>query len=145
MLFNYHYVSHSIEKFQEYLDHLLKEVWCKPTGDFSIELLHPELKAIVEDISNDNKVQKDHLFGPIQRIYNLFKTQLNAAQRLQVAIWYDNNNDIEALCANDPLKATWNVRSDQGDQCGPRGGVKEFLPKSIPGRYRPHGGASTDR
>jgi hypothetical protein len=39
MLFNYRYVNHSIERFQEYLDHLVKEVWCKATGEFSLDLL----------------------------------------------------------------------------------------------------------
>jgi hypothetical protein len=104
MLFTYHYVNHNIEQFQEYLQHLVKEVWCKADGDFTPELLHPKLKDIVEDISNDESITTDPLDGPIRTIYELFRRQLTAAQREQVAIWYDNNNDIEALCANDPRK-----------------------------------------
>lgn len=104
MLFNYRYVSHDIEGFQVYLDHLVKEVWCKAAGDFSLDLLHPELKLIVEDIFNNDAIKKDHLYGPIQRIYDIFKRQLTAAQRQQVAVWYDRNNDIPALCACDPNK-----------------------------------------
>lgn len=104
MLFNYHYVPHPIEGFQVYLDHLVKEVWCKAIDDFSLDLLHPELKLIVEEIFNDDSITKDHLDGPIRQIYELFKTQLTAAQRQQVSNWYDHNNDIEALCACDPDK-----------------------------------------
>jgi hypothetical protein len=104
MLFNYRYVKHGIERFQVYLDHLVKEVWCKANGDFSIDLLHPELKLIVETVFNDESITTDPLDGPIRRIYELFKTQLTAAHRQQVSDWYDYNNDIEALCACDPNK-----------------------------------------
>jgi hypothetical protein len=99
MLFNYRYVNHSIEKFQVYLDHLVKEVWCKAGGPFALNLLHPELQVIVEAISNDESITKDHLDGPIRRIHQIFRTQLSAEQRQQVSTWYDHNNDIEALCA----------------------------------------------
>jgi hypothetical protein len=118
MLFNYRYVNNSIERFQVYLDHLVKEVWCKATGAFSLDLLHPELKLIVEDIFNDDAVTKDHLDGPIKRIYELFRTQLSADQRQQVSRWYDHNNDIEALCACCPDKppATYaNIRAINTD------------------------------
>jgi len=104
MLFNYRYVNHSIEGLQVYLDHLVKEVWCKASGPFSLDLLHPELKVIVEDISNDDSITKDYLDGPIRQIYELFRDQLTPIQRVQVSAWYDQNNDIEALCAGDPSK-----------------------------------------
>jgi len=104
MLFNYRYVNHSIEGLQVYLDHLVKEVWCKANGPFSLDLLHPELKLIVEEISNDDSITKDYLYGPIRRIYELFRVQLTPVQRAQVSAWYDHNNDIEALCAGDPSK-----------------------------------------
>lgn len=104
MLFNYRYVEHGIQTFQTYLDPLVLEVWCKPTSDFSIDLLHPDLKQIVEDISNDASIKKDHLFGPIKEIYEIFRTQLTSAERAQIATWYEANNDIEALCSNHPVK-----------------------------------------
>jgi hypothetical protein len=108
MLFNYRYVNHSIEGFQVYLDHLVKEVWCKAAGDFSLDLLHPDLRAIVMEIydTEENVARgriSDWLYGPIQEIFDLFKN-LDPAQRQQISNWYDNNNDIEALCAGDPLK-----------------------------------------
>jgi hypothetical protein len=108
VLFNYRYVNHSIERFQVYLDHLVKEVWCKATGDFSLELLHPDLREIVLEIYNTEEDTSrgrinDWLYGPIQKIYNLFK-RLEPPQRQQISVWYDDNNDIEALCACDSLK-----------------------------------------
>src|SRR5581483_8913846 len=92
---------------QVYLDHLVKEVWCKAAADFSLDLLHPELREIVLEIYNTEEDRtrgktKDWLYGPIQTIYNIFKTQLNPDQRDQVVHWYDHNNDIAALCAGDP-------------------------------------------
>lgn len=104
MLFNYRYVEHDIEKFQTWLDHLVKTVWCRNGGNYALDLLHPDLKAAIEEIANDDRIQKDHLDGPIKKIDELFQNQLNAVQRTQVSEWYDNNNDIEALCANDPQK-----------------------------------------
>jgi hypothetical protein len=102
MLFNYRYVNHSIEKLQVYLDHLVKEVWCKANGPFSVNILHPDLQAIVKEIADDESITKDHLDGPIRRIYEIFRTQLSAAQRDQVARCYDHNNNIEALCSCHP-------------------------------------------
>jgi len=108
MLFNYHYITHDIEKFQTWLDHLVKVVWCNAMGDFNIDLLHPDLRAVVLDIYNTEDAKPrgktgDWLYGPIRDIFNLFKT-LSPQQRQQISGWYDNNNDIESLCANDPLK-----------------------------------------
>jgi hypothetical protein len=103
MLFNYRYVPHSIEKLQTWLDHLVKVVWCREAGDYSLDLLHSDLKAVVEEIGMDDRIS-DWLDGPIKKIDMLFKDQLTPAQRAQVSAWYDNNNDIEALCTNDPQK-----------------------------------------
>lgn len=103
MLFNYRYVSSPIEKFQTWLDHLVKVVWCRNAGDYLIDLLHPDLKAVIEEIALDDRIG-DWLDGPIKKIDMLFKDQLTAAQRAQLIAWYDNNNDIEALCGNDPNK-----------------------------------------
>jgi hypothetical protein len=104
MLFTYRYVKHDIEKFQTWLDHLVKEVWCRNNGAYSLALLHPDLKAVIEEIARDPKITKDHLDGPIKTIDALFKDKLDATQQAQISTWYDNNNDIEALCGNDPQK-----------------------------------------
>jgi hypothetical protein len=108
MLFTYRYVTHRIEKFQGYLDHLVKTVWCKANGDFSVELLDPGLREIVLDIYNTEEDTtrgkvNDWLYGPIVEIYRLFNS-LTPVQRQRISEWYDCNNDIEALCACDPAK-----------------------------------------
>jgi len=66
--------------------------------------LYPELKEIVEAIYNDDSITKDHLYGPIKSIYEIFQMQLTLDQRQQVSAWYDHNNNIEALCACDATK-----------------------------------------
>ncbi len=103
MLFNYRYVNHTIERFQDYLDHVVKEVWCKASGPFSIDLLHSELQEIVLEIYNTEEDTTrgkvgDWLYGPIRNIHEIFRTQLTPEQRDQVSEWYDRNNDIEGLC-----------------------------------------------
>jgi len=109
VLFHYQYVNHSIETFQTYLNHLVKEVWCKADGDFSVDMLHPDLKAIVleifdtEESAPRGRVKTDWLFGPIHDIFELFKP-LGDAQKQRVAAWFDNNNDIEAVCGADPTR-----------------------------------------
>lgn len=104
MLFNYRYVTHDIEKFQTWLDHLVKVVWCRNTGTYSLALLHPDLRAVLEEIANNDRIS-DYLDGPIKTIDALFQNRLTVAQRAQVSLWYDHNNDIEALCRNDTSKA----------------------------------------
>ena len=94
MLFTYKYVTHSIEKLQEYIDHLFLEVWCKANGEYDINKLHPVLKEMVLEIYYDEKIQKDHLYGPIEDIYQLF-LNFDADQRKALKIWYQNNNAIE--------------------------------------------------
>jgi hypothetical protein len=100
MLFTYKYITHSIEKLQEYIDHLFLEVWCKANGEYDINKLHPVLKEMVLEIYYDEKIQKDHLYGPIEDIYQLF-LNFDADQRKALKIWYQNNNAIEILCSGD--------------------------------------------
>jgi hypothetical protein len=119
MLFNYQYVTHDIEKLQTWLDHLVKRVWCRSSGVYSIDLLHPDLKDVILEIYNTEEDQArartgDWLFGPIKRIDALFQSVLASRERAQIAAWYDHNNDIKALCACDPVKlpATYNDLSN---------------------------------
>lgn len=101
MLFAYKYVSHSIERMQEYIDFLFLEVWCKAEGIYSIEKLNgcPKLKEIVLAIYYNDRIQNDYLYGPIEEIFNLFKP-LSSAQRERLGEWYRENNSIENLCKN---------------------------------------------
>jgi hypothetical protein len=74
-----------------------------------LDLLHTTLREVVEAIYNteEDKMRgktKDWLYGPITTIYDIFKDELTPAQRQKVAVWYDTNNDIEALCSCDPTR-----------------------------------------
>ena len=97
MLFTYKYVNHSIEKLQEYIDHLFLEVWCKADGEYDINKLHPDLREMVLEIYYDERIKKDHLYGPIKEIYELF-LKIKKGRREALKKWYENNNSIEDLC-----------------------------------------------
>lgn len=97
MLYNYQYINHPLEKLQEYLDNLVLEVWCKAEREYSLDLLHPELKEIVLDFFYDDAIKKDYLDGPIKSIYGQF-LELSGDQRDQIARSYQVNNSIEELC-----------------------------------------------
>lgn len=99
MLFPYKYISHSIEKMQTYIDFLFLEVWCKAEEDFTIDKLNgcSELQEIVLDIYHNERITNDYLYGPIEKVYNVFKT-LSDDERAFLGISYRKNNEIEALC-----------------------------------------------
>src|ERR1035441_1462629 len=113
MLFNYRYVNHSIEGLQVYLDHLVKKVWCKADGPFSLDLLHPELKLIVEDISNDDSITKDYLDGPIRRIY-----EIDAHYKAFVT---ENKEGKCPYCGCGDIKGVHHSRRDAYDHFLPKG------------------------
>ena len=101
MLFPYRYLKgHPIEQLQEWLDHLVTEVWCKADGDYDISKLDgcPELRAVVEEIFYDDNITKDHLYGPIKEVYEIFQA-FDGDLKKKMRQWYLNNNDIEKLCS----------------------------------------------
>ena len=105
MLFPYIYVPHKMEKMQEFIDSIF-EVWCKATfgQEFSLELFEDE--AEIKDILSHfgfavNAPDRGRKFyQDIKSIYRLF-SGLNSSQIDQLKQWYDANNDIEKVCAND--------------------------------------------
>ncbi|TAE25548.1 MAG: hypothetical protein EAZ91_18850 [Cytophagales bacterium] len=94
MLFPYQYVSHTVEKLQIYLQHTVFHVWCKADGPFSIKLLHPDFRPIVEEISQN---KNDYLLTPIRAIYETC-LQMDKEQRLLLAHAFRKNNNIKGLC-----------------------------------------------
>lgn len=105
MLFPYTYVPHQMEKMQTFIDFIFNEVWCKaPTsGPFGLHLFgaNVELREVMEAFLYDDSKGADFFYGHVERIHGLF-SGLTAAQIYQFQQWYQGNNDLEKVCANDP-------------------------------------------
>lgn len=106
MLFAYTYVPHAMEKMQAFIDFIFFEVWCKApdNGDFRLELFNAnaELKELMEAFYYGDTQGGDFFYGYVERIYRLF-APLTPVQIDQLRQWYQANNDIEKVCANDPV------------------------------------------
>ncbi len=104
MLFAYNYVSHVMDKLQSFIDFIFFEVWCKApgNGDFRLELFdaNADLKELIEAFYYGNTKDGDFFYGHVERIYSLFAALL-PPQIEQLKQWYQANNDIEKVCAND--------------------------------------------
>ena len=105
MLFPYTYVPHQMEKMQTFIDFIFHEVWCKaPTsGPFGLNLFdaNAELREVMEAFYYSDAQGADFFYGHVERIYGLFSA-LTAVQISQFQQWYQGNNDLEKVCANDP-------------------------------------------
>jgi hypothetical protein len=105
MLFPYTYAPHQMEKMQEFIDFIFHEVWCKaPTGGpFGLNLFDAkaELREVMEAFYYSDTQGADFFYGHVERIYGLFSA-LPPEQIGQFRQWYQGNNDLENVCANDP-------------------------------------------
>ena len=105
MLFPYTYVPHQMEKMQTFIDFIFHEVWCEaPTsGPFGLNLFdaNAELREVMEVFYYSDAQGADFFYGHVERIYGLFSA-LTAVQISQFQQWYQGNNDLEKVCANDP-------------------------------------------
>ncbi len=107
MLFPYKYVEHDMEKMQAFVDFIFFEVWCKaPIGlKFSLDLFNgePNLKEVLVKFGFSRKPPKrgKQFYEDIKDIYGSF-SQLDSVQIELLKKWYEANNDIERICANDP-------------------------------------------
>ena len=107
MLFSYTYVPHAMEKMQVFIDFIFYEVWCKaPIGlSFNLELFEKEqdLREVLSSFGFAANAPKrgKQFYKDIKAIYELF-SQLTPEQIDQLKLWYQANNDIEKVCANDP-------------------------------------------
>lgn len=106
MLFPYTYVPHKMEKMQEFIDFIFRDVWCMApaNGPFRLELFlgNPDLHEVMENFSITDTRGGDFFNSHVERIYALFaKLKPNEIKRLRD--WFDGNNNIESVCANDPL------------------------------------------
>lgn len=105
MLFAYTYVPHQMERMQEFIDFIFHEVWCKAStnGNFGLHLFNanPDLREVMEAFYYSDAQGADFFYGHVERIYGLF-SGLTAAEISQFQQWYQGNNDLERVCANDP-------------------------------------------
>ncbi|NUY03536.1 HNH endonuclease [Paraburkholderia youngii] len=107
MLFAYIYVPHQMEKMQEFIDFVFYEVWCKaPIGlEFHPDLFKgkPELQGIMSEFGFAAQAPErgKEFYKDVKGIYVLFSS-LSAQDIGQFKRWYQGNNNIESVCANDP-------------------------------------------
>jgi hypothetical protein len=91
---------------QAFIDFIFYEVWCKApgNGDFRLEFFdaNAELKELMVAFYYGDTQGGDFFYGYVERIYGLF-APLTPAQIDQLKQWYQANNDIEKICANDPV------------------------------------------
>lgn len=90
MLSPYKPINHQIKQMQIFVGHLVIDVWCNPSGNFSLYKLHVDFQQIA-------KSSKTNLLGPIKVIYGDFK-KLNSAQLAHIKKGFLKNNQIEKLC-----------------------------------------------
>lgn len=106
MLFPYTYVPHKMDKMQEFIDFIFSDVWCKAPGagpfDLNLFAAKPELRELMEAFFYSDAKGADFFYGHVERIYGLFAA-LGPEEIAQFARWYQGDNDIEKVCANDPV------------------------------------------
>lgn len=105
MLFPYTYAPHQMEKMQEFIDFIFHEVWCKApaSGPFGLNLFdaNVELREVMEAFYYSDAQGADFFYGHVERVYGFFSV-LTDVQINQFQQWYQGNNDLEKVCANDP-------------------------------------------
>lgn len=107
MLFPYTYVPHQMEKMQAFIDFIFYEVWCKaPVGlVFHPDLFdgNPDLKEFMSEFGFSAQAagRGKAFYKDVKEIYGLFAL-LSPQEIDQFKQWYQGNNDLEKICANDP-------------------------------------------
>ncbi len=107
MLFPYTYVPHRMEKMQTFIDFIFHEVWCKaPVGlAFHPDLFdgNADLKEVMVEFGFSAQAAKPGraFYKDVKVIYYLFAS-LKPQDIDRFRQWYEGNNDLEKVCANDP-------------------------------------------
>lgn len=107
MLFPYIYVPHQMERMHEFIDFIFYEVWCKaPIGlVFHPDLFegNPDLKEVMAEFGFSAQAadRGKAFYRDVKSIYELF-AHLSPQEINQFKQWYQGNNDLEKVCANDP-------------------------------------------
>ncbi len=105
MLFPYTYVPHQMERMQRFVNFLFYQVWCRArkAGSYGLNLFdaNPPLKDVMTSFAYDHTDAGDRFSSQVQAIYLSF-SQLGRREIAQFKRWYQGNNDLEKVCANDP-------------------------------------------
>src|SRR4051812_29987751 len=105
MLFHYRFVPHQMDKMQSFVDFIFHEVWSKAAanGAFGLHLFNTdaELREVMESFSGSSSEGAKFFYRRVERIYELFAA-LPPGDIEQLERWYEGNNDLERVCANDP-------------------------------------------
>ena len=107
MLFPYKYVPHQMEKMQSFINFIFYQVWCRApktkSAGFSLDLFdaNPNLRKVMQDFYFSTSAGAEDFYKNVHAIYNLF-SDLNRKEIAQLKRWYQGNNNIEEICANDP-------------------------------------------
>ena len=112
MLFTYKYISHDIEKLQEYLDFLFEEVWILAEGSFDFNKLdgNKELKDLCEKLELEGTGWGEFFNNRIAWIHDEFAKINDDNFKNDLKEWYTNNNNTEILC-NDKSKTPINYKT----------------------------------
>ena len=105
MLFPYTYVPHKMEKMQRFINFIFYQVWCRArkAGPYGLNLFdaNPPLKKVMTSFAYDHSDAGDRFASQVQAIYLSF-TQLKHRDIAQFKRWYQGNNNLAKVCANDP-------------------------------------------
>lgn len=105
MLFPYTYVPHQIERMQRFVNFIFYQVWCRArkAGPYGLNLFdaNPALKDVMMSFAYDHTDAGDRFSSQIQAIYLSFSL-LGRRDIAQFKRWYQGNNNLVKVCANDP-------------------------------------------
>lgn len=105
MLFPYTYVPHQMERMQRFINFIFYQVWCRAriAGPYGLNLFdaNPPLKDVMTSFAYDHTDAGDRFSSQVQAIYLSF-SQLGCRDIAQFKRWYQGNNDLAKVCANDP-------------------------------------------
>lgn len=105
MLFPYTYLPHRMEKMQRFINFIFYQVWCRArkAGPYGLNLFdaNPSLKGVMTSFAYDHTKAGDRFSSQVQAIYLSF-SRLGRRDIAQFKRWYQGNNDLVKVCANDP-------------------------------------------
>ena len=107
MLLPYKYVPHTMDRMHRFINFIFYEVWCKAPkcGPFTLDLFdaNPKLKEVMHDFyfADPQPKSAKFIYDHVEKIYGHF-TQLTKEEIKQFKRWYQGNNCIQKVCANDP-------------------------------------------